>query len=201
MGWSNKVSIIKLFPTLVCVEENIIDIKLSEVLKGRINLLEKQIDKGGIGWYSSVYNTMNTYSVANDPVFFPLIGKISFIVEEFQKELGVLSDLHLSESWFNIYYKNDYQEYHIHPNSILSAVYFLSAPKGGSKLVLQNPAYSRKMFLPSKFETNINNSDNWIFEPIENALYVFPSYIHHMATAHNIDQKRVSLAFNFTSIL
>jgi hypothetical protein len=46
----------------------------------------------------------------------------------------------METGWFNIYKKNDYQEFHDHGEHSLSAVYFLkSDPKKDAKLIFKNP--------------------------------------------------------------
>lgn len=189
--------LLKIFPTLIAVVENIIsEDDILKIVK-KVNELEKIVPRGGKGWLTPVYNTLYTFDVSKDIDFFPLVDTVSKMVNEYGIEMGSNADLYISESWFNSYYKNDYQEYHIHPNSLFSAVYFLKAPKGSSSLILQNPSHSSKMFVSPSTSYNDNNTDMWNIPADENKLVIFPSHISHMVPIHQIEEKRISIAFNF----
>ena len=189
--------LLKIFPTLVAVVENILSEDNISKLQNKVEELEKIIPRGGKGWLTPVYNTFDTFEISKDKEFTPLIDKVLDMVSYFGKEMGVSDKIYISESWFNSYNKHDYQEYHIHPNSLYSAVYFLKAPKGSSSLILQNPSHSSKMFVSPNTVYNDNNTSMWNIPAEENKLVIFPSHINHMVPSHQIEEKRISIAFNF----
>jgi hypothetical protein len=96
----------------------------------------RKIKKGGDNWISNkTYNTLNNYNIHKDKNFKTLHDWISQCVIEYATKLKYKPDFKCVESWFNIYKKNDYQEFHTHSMSSLSAVYFLkSDPKKSSKI-------------------------------------------------------------------
>lgn len=189
--------LLKIFPTLIAVVENILSEEDVYCIDKKVEHLEQIVPRGGKGWLTPVYNTLDTFDISKDKDFKPLVNKVSKLVQEYGRELGSYPELYISESWFNTYYKHDYQEYHIHPNSLFSAVYFLKAPKGSSSLVLQNPSHNSKMFVTPNTVYNDNNTDVWSIPANENKLVIFPSYISHMVPKHQVEGKRISIAFNF----
>lgn len=189
--------LLKLFPTLVCVIDDLLNLDYVEHLKPRTDKLESLFPRGGHGWQTEVYNSIDVYDLNKDKEFDGLTNKVTEVVNEFGKEFGIQDKLFSSLSWFNCYYEKDYQEFHIHPNSIFSAVYFLKAPNGSSNLVFQNPCTSFKMFIAPQINYNENSTDLWNIPANENRLVIFPSYIQHMVPAHKSKDKRTSIAFNF----
>ena len=101
-----------------------------------------------------------------------------------------------SNSWFNIYKKGDYQEYHYHANSYFSAIFVLQTPKPSPTIVFENPLTD---MLPLKnldvceinAETfNVNGMD-------ENCLLIFRSHLRHMVHPLQHEGERISIALNF----
>ena len=189
--------LLKIFPTLISVVENIISEEYNLKLIEKVNELEKIIPRGGKAWLTPVYNTFYTFDISKDIDFFPLVDTVTKKVNEYSIEMGSKAKMYVSESWFNSYYKHDYQEYHLHPNSLFSAVYFLKAPKGSSSLILQNPSHASKMFVSPIEVENDNNFNTWNIPAEQNKLVIFPSRISHMVPCHEIEEKRISIAFNF----
>ena len=49
---------------------------------------------------------------------------------------------------------------------------------------------------PEKTDGNHSNSEQWIFEPKENILLLFPSWLQHNVLPHLGKEERVSISFN-----
>ncbi len=187
----------KIFPTLISVFDDLLTREDLFYLKNKTDEIELIIPTGGSNWNSSVYNTSNTYNLNKDKNFDVLNNVVTDKVNYHSTEFGIKETFYSSISWFNTYYEKDYQEFHIHPNSIFSAVYFVRAPKGSSNLVLQNPSTVSKMFMPQDMMCNDDNSDLWNIPAVENRLVIFPSYISHMVPAHKLMEKRTTVAYNY----
>lgn len=102
-------------------------------------------------------------------------------------------------SWLNINGKKDYNQVHAHPDGIVSGVFYVQAPKNCGKIVLQHPALPvlESYWAPYYDEYTKYNSASWTFEPEENLLLLFPSWLMHLVEPNLSDEKRISISFNF----
>lgn len=104
--------------------------------------LKQTVKSGGKGWVSkNTYNTSDgNYEIYDDAEFKQLNEWVFQNIINYCQELAIdCSNLKNSGSWFNIYERYDYQEPHTHPNSIISAIYILSAPANSAKIVFTTP--------------------------------------------------------------
>jgi len=171
-----------------------IDTKLIKVC----NNLQKKIKKGGDYWISNkIYNTLNNYNIHKDNNFKILYDWIFQCVIEYANKLKYKPDFKCVESWFNIYKKNDYQEFHTHSMSSLSAVYFLkSDSEKSSKIYFK---VRRDNTLSDPVITSSDSIDYplvW-YKAVPGRLLIFKSNLPHSVAMSNEDDTRISLAFNF----
>lgn len=188
---------LEMFPSLLGIHDDLIDSKYLGQIKDRCSTIEQQIGKKDVDWFTPVFNTYNSYDLLSDKIFKSLILSITRFVKDYNHQMGSSKDVYPTEGWFNTYYKKDYQEFHIHQNSIYSAVFFVEAPQGSSPLVLQNPNYLYKMLVINDLKDSKYSHNTWSVPSQENKLVVFPSHLMHMVPCHQSDQKRVSIAINF----
>jgi len=114
-------------------------------------------------------------------------------------------NIHTDEYWVNMYHKGDHQEVHDHvfPGRAISAVYVLEMPEGereqiGGELVFENTNF------PIIKAAGLNRIFNkWqcqhimpMLEP--GTLVLFPSWIPHYVLPSKTDQRRSSIAVNFS---
>ena len=85
--------------------------------------------------------------------------------------------------WGHIHHKNMSTNTHHHSPSHLSAVVYLSVPKGSGNIVF--------------YPTNKISDHYYWFPPEKRKILIFPSWIPHMVTRHAGDKPRVSLSLNF----
>ena len=85
--------------------------------------------------------------------------------------------------WGHIHRKNMSTNVHHHIPSSISAVVYLSAPKGSGNIVF--------------YPTNKISDHYYWFPPEQRKILIFPSWIPHMVTRHAGDKPRVSLSLNF----
>lgn len=171
-----------------------IDTKLIKVC----NNLQKKIKKGGDYWISNkIYNTLNNYNIHKDNNFKILYDWIFQCVIEYANKLKYKPDFKCVESWFNVYKKNDYQEFHTHSMSSLSAVYFLkSDSEKSSKIYFK---VRRDNTLSDPVITSSDSIDYplvW-YKAVPGRLLIFKSNLPHSVAMSNEDDTRISLAFNF----
>ena len=152
-------------------------------------------DIGGQNWISqSVYNTENVYDVNKDKDFDPITNFIRSCAIDYCKELNYSGELNHTNTFFNIYKKYDYQDWHDHPGTHLSGVYCLSGEKGGADIHFTD--FNNKLHINVK-EFTTDNSSTWKEEFIPGKFLIFKSDLLHCVNRHELDSKRYSLATNF----
>ena len=82
----------------------------------------------------------------------------------------------LYNCWSNIYKKGQHTVPHIHKPFYISFIYYLKSDKDSSPLIF--------------------NSSNFIIQPQDDMLVIFPSYIEHSVPKHNSDEDRICVAGN-----
>lgn len=101
----------------------------------------------------------------------------------------------ITSSWYNVNTPGSSHHLHKHPNSIVSGVFYVRAPKGGGDLVFTRDT---DMIVPLRKEipTNMQSVDFCPVEPEDRLLILFPSYLNHFVTRNNSNEDRISIAFN-----
>ena len=102
--------------------------------------------------------------------------KITFVREEYQttKEF-YCNSWKIHNGWFSQYLKNNNHHWHTHPESNLSAIYYLEMPK--KELITE---------FKDKGEVNIKEGD----------ILFFPSYLLHRSPINNTNKRKTVIAFN-----
>lgn len=101
---------------------------IEDKLVKKCNQIKKKTEKGGNNWLSkNTYNTLGTFDIVDNKDFLPIQNFVIDAVMSYANHAQI-DVTHLNhrphEGWFNIYEKNNYQEYHIHGASTLSTIYF-----------------------------------------------------------------------------
>jgi len=103
--------------------------------------------------------------------------------------------------WMNINTEGDWNRYHNHlgNNSIISGVYYASAPEGCGNIEFLNPdaCYGAIFNNRTKEPYTQYNSGSWVVTPQEGRVVLFPSSLNHMVLPSQTNMERVSIAFNF----
>ncbi len=105
--------------------------------------------------------------------------------------------LRMNECWVNIYGRNHSQEIHLHQNSVFSGIYYVKAPAGAAATLFHSPM-SDMMLEPPTIESNHLNSSIAGFSPVAGRMIVFRSSLRHNVLSSNIDEERITIAFNVT---
>jgi uncharacterized protein (TIGR02466 family) len=164
--------------------------------------LKSRISAGGKGWISNkTYNTSDgQYEIYKDKEFEQLTKWIEKQIYDYCDETGIdNSNLENSGSWFNIYYQGDYQEKHVHPNSIISAIYILCASVESAKIYFSTPL--NEMFYVKYQQQKQQLVQQISCQSIPGTLIVFPSYLPHSVERHDSTELRISLSYNYKQVL
>ena len=109
--------------------------------------------------------------------------------------------------WININGYGAYNSIHTHPSSVLSGVFYVSIPKDedcGAINFYRNQAesYAIKSLGTGKTISNSNTPHSMLerwYEPVENRLFLFPSWMPHDVGVNKSNQERISISFNLTN--
>ena len=149
-------------------------------------------------WICNTYNTSKgSYNLLDEPVFGELIDIVLNEVQEFAKEFGIYDSVITTEGgWANIAPPGSFQEYHIHPVSHFSAVYYLDAIEGSGDIVFRHPK-GAKMFPLEPYRDNLLQHSTFSYTPEVGMLLIFRSDLEHLVNVNNTDKTRISIAFNY----
>ena len=123
--------------------------------------------------------------------------KITFHTNQFAKQYNSIRDFIPVEYWYNVYTKENFQEFHAHPMSVFSAIYYSSFPEGSAPTIFKSPVID--MFPPFPYSgPSPYSTDNLVITPpSERSLIIFRSFVLHMVPTGTNDRPRVTMAYNF----
>lgn len=140
-----------------------------------------------------------------DGVMKNLISEILVRLNDVAMKMGFNRTLSIGNYWININKKNSYNIEHVHPGSLLSAVYYAKVPKNSGNIIFFNPNRSMQDAYLNHWdilnEVNQNSlsatlSSAIIVPPVEKMLIIFPSWLYHSVDLNSSDDDRISIAFN-----
>ena len=179
-----------LFSTPIC-EETIIDKDLTSYIKTmqKIDNGVKRSNSGG--WHSKIFREP-------EREFESLWEKIEAHLNEFNRNMDMDGDVHITSMWFNINPKHTYNIPHNHPRSNYSGVYYVKTPENCGNIYFQNPNLTAGWIWEGhKIKQKNNMNMNSIgYKAQKDTLYIFPSYIQHYVGVNMSDEERISLSFN-----
>ncbi len=184
-----------LFPTPVMVVHKILD----KLQVAQINADISRMDFSSNAKSSALAHS-NSAIRPLDPILqkalSPIKGKlVAFGQELFGEELNWT----IKEAWVNILETGGHQAMHLHANSFISGVVYLTDSHPSANLIFQKPE-SHTGFVFSNFnarsELNPFTAARWQVPEIKAGdLILFPSFMMH-GVASNEGEQRISLAFN-----
>ena len=108
--------------------------------------------------------------------------------------------LKLGEFWINICRSGSSLNPHVHPNSVLTGVFYIHTSEGCGDLRIENP-------YATQLQMNGGNSQlaqpvtqygagYWDLPPTENRMYLFHSWLRHSVEINKSTYPRISISFN-----
>ena len=141
----------------------------------------------------------------------PLIKQIETNANIFaQQFLNKKVTQKITSIWMNTNSYKDSNRVHNHPGSAISGVYYIKAPSSAGNIVFQHPSMDELGFYYNSFqalpgdvnepeEYNQYNTSLVQVSPIENTLYLFPSWLmHYVESNMNKTEERISISFNIS---
>ena len=188
------MNIIPLFTCPIFMKD--LDFDLNFIQKKCISISKKE--KGRIksnlgGWQSNQF-------YESDFPFSDLGSEIKRSAIEFSQGIGLKSNLKIESFWININKFKDCNQYHTHPGSLFSGVFYIKTPKNSGSIQFKHPG---SIGVESYWNGNIMdqnplNSCVWDIEPAENRLFIFPGWLEHQVLPNLSQKDRISLSFNLT---
>ena len=105
-------------------------------------------------------------------------------------------NIRIREMWAIINKKDDFNVIHTHPNTYLSAAYYVKAPKNCGKFIVENPNIAKRhSFPPIAHRNELNLFLNGL-DINEGDLLLFPGYLPHKVGKNEADEDRIVISFN-----
>ena len=102
----------------------------------------------------------------------------------------------VTEIWGIINKKNSFNQIHNHPNTYLSAAYYVKAPDNCGNIQFHEPNEVKKFRHPVIEKHNELNSSGFSIKAEEGNLLIFPSYLYHSVGKNLSSEDRVIVSFN-----
>ena len=186
------------FPTILGSVINPRHDEIHDRLLNHCIKIKKNVKSGGSRWLSDkTYNTSDgKYELTSDSEFNDINEWVNNNVHEYCKKLQINTEtLADNGSWFNIYEQNDFQETHVHPTSVISAIYILTCSKNGARIFFNSPI--NNMYYVKKTSEKQEMADQVICNSTPGTLIIFPSYLPHAVERHETSTLRISLSYNY----
>lgn len=145
-----------------------------------------EISKGGV--FAELFKTIQEYANIAYKTYQPSV-----------------SSLKIDNAWININGFGASQIIHTHPSSILAGVFYVSIPQGqscGSINFYRNmyEAFSiQRLNSGAIVERNPHSSVDHSYAPVENRLFIFPSWMPHGVGMNTNEEERISISFNLVN--
>ena len=146
------------------------------------------------------YHSSNLLGGSIDPLIKDLKAAILPHCVKFADALDYYSDrVTIDNMWFNISLFKDYNKEHIHPNSVLSGVWYSDVPENSGNIEFIHPSdgiqYTNN-FNTLREDNNRYTANLWHYEAKPNTLYLFPGWLKHRVTVNKSEKARISYSFN-----
>jgi len=178
-------------------KEPVFQIKLNEDLNALIEFsktLKKGRIKSNVGGFQSEDLNLNLSELQS--LNTQILKHGSNFIKEY---LAVEKDVYINNLWLNKNYYKDYNERHIHLNSVVSGIFYVKTnPKSGDLTFYRNNMLD--IWMPDDIIKKFNhyNSSEWAFKPEDNYLFLFPSWLNHSVRPNLSQEERISISFNIS---
>jgi len=114
-------------------------------------------------------------------------------------DLGCNKKVELHNFWININDKYNYNDVHVHPNALLSGVYYLKCSDKSGDIVF--PRNFSDGFILAKMEEEGNRETRLTqmfarYKPVVGRAYIFMAHAPHYVEPNIEEEHRISIAFN-----
>ena len=131
-----------------------------------------------------------------------LVNLKKFLVqkaEDYAKNILEVKDkIYLTQSWSTFLKKNAFHPPHNHPNSFISAVYYVQCDKGFLVFEVRTSSIQEGFNFDYKISRyNIYNSQSWDLPVKSGSVVLFPGHVSHTSSPHLSSTPRILIGANF----
>lgn len=198
------------FPTLVYqydvdgreqLNKNLLDLTYAEREGGVANNKSNTAELGS--WHSAT-------NLHKNPDYLPILTEVDAVLGRMSEELHYAKDhvLKVTSMWSIINPPGNGNRAHVHPNSLWSGVYYVSAPENAGKIefidprtviIMNQPKYENKKKRPRECWQKVN------FKPTPGRMVIFPAWLYHGVDTNMSKEKgragdRVIVSFNINQV-
>jgi len=138
-----------------------------------------------------------TQDLHEKDVFAPLYPFLDDAVRKALSGLGVHdTDYVVTGCWANINPPGGFHPPHIHPNNLVSGVYYAQTLPGGDGISFHDPRPQSGIIRPTRGKQVQENAQDIEIEAKPGRMLLFPSWLRHSVKPNYTDAERVSLSFN-----
>lgn len=185
----------ELFPTplwIYDIEDQNVCLELEKIS------LDLRVAGTGKEWVGNWYSEDTIHELPSMQLFSNLILDVTSNILDFLK---LKRDSHyISNMWFNATKPDHRFGRHLHPNCLLSGIFYVKAPTGCASTNFFDPRPAAEMFEPNYTETTRYNLRNRWIDSVQGRLVIFPAWLQHGVddgfSQEDYSQDRVVLAFN-----
>ena len=187
------------FPTAIWYEDDIFSEEQNLIWKDHsLGLIKNNPDSGKV-WPGGVYTTYKSpsYDILDDGNFYPLIEQINKRIHLYAEQFNSFGEYNLSNAWLNISSYGSHHSQHTHPNNIISAVYYITAPEESGDITFSSPLAPDMLPLKDITERNHLSREYISYTPKGGRLLIFRSWLRHAVEDCFTHDPRISIAFNY----
>jgi len=156
---------------------------------------EKSVYKSNInGWQSKDFNKGKKETPTLNKLIKEVIDKSKFVFND----VGIKPEFkcELNNGWININKKGSSNMQHIHPRSIMSAVFYIKCDNNSGDLFIEDDNKQRYIYEMLTNSDNVLTYNTIVYKPKKGRLLIFPSWVTHGVGLNKSKQDRISVAFN-----
>jgi uncharacterized protein (TIGR02466 family) len=165
---------------------------------------EKKNPNGGKKSNVGGWQTSDPKFFINDQEFQPLFNwladRVKDYIEFVDYDKEAIREVEIKSIWLNINRRFNSNSCHWHPNSNLSGVLYIKAPKDCGRIFFESPhEFTEFNAMHVQKQHFIEKYLAWRYmsiEPKEGSLIIFPSHLRHFVNPNQSTGDRISLAFN-----
>lgn len=180
-------SVMPIFP--IAIGKDIFSTGLNNKQKNFLLNLEKAKNQGNL---TSKDRYLNKHKILQNLTNFCLSSLNHYFKELYQPKYNV--NLRITQMWANYSQKNQWHHAHEHPNSFISAVFYVNCTDNIDNITFFKKGYEQLQVYTENF--NQYNSLDWVIPVEENLLIMFPSSLSHKVEPVQVDKTRISISMN-----
>jgi len=183
------------------------DLFINSIYSFKLNIDLNEINNFCIDYEKNnlgrVLSNFNGFQSNNLDFNIPIVNKLSFIILQkvnfvFKKYYKTEHNLNISSIWFNINRHKDSNNRHMHPDSMLSGVFYSKVPNNSGDIRFYNSENFEIHFanVNKIIEPNEHNSCTYLLKSEASFLHIFPGFLNHCVNPNLSNEERISFSFN-----